>query len=136
MNLRSYFLEACERLTTGWDLVSFLEYCCRTLIAFLTSATFRTPVVRPPFAPAVQYAYEIFMWFLASFSATVARAPDLLVSVTHKTSVSLWGIFSFANTSFAFLGEVKTIRITPCSTESIIVIAMMLILACANSPST
>ena len=52
----NYFLEERERLTTGCDLLFFFWLCCRTLIAFFTSAIFKTPVVRPPLAPAVQYA--------------------------------------------------------------------------------
>ena len=51
-----YLLEAWERLTIGCDLLSLFCPCWRTFIAFFTSATFKTPVVLPPFAPAVQYA--------------------------------------------------------------------------------
>ena len=52
----NYFRKPCDRRIWAFDLLVFLLAGFKIFIAFLTSATFKTPVVRPPFAPAVQYA--------------------------------------------------------------------------------
>jgi len=44
---------ALERRMAGFSLLCLLWFCS-SFIAFLTSETFKTPVVRPPLAPAVQ----------------------------------------------------------------------------------
>jgi len=88
------------------------------------------------YARVQQQLFSIAQASRASFSATVANAPDLLAKSTHSTSVSLYGMFSFVRTSLAASGFSNTTRMTPCSAESIMVIAVMLILALANSPRT
>ena len=54
-----YFFREAVRFSVFFaDFFVVLELVFNTLMAFFTLATFSIPVVRPPLAPAVQYAYE------------------------------------------------------------------------------
>src|SRR5688572_6431879 len=78
----------------------------------------------------------MLMWFSPSSVATSASAPGRLGMSRQTTSVSVIGRLSFVSTARASAGSSITIRSTPCSCESTIVIAMMFCFACASARVT